>query len=120
MGIDLSQGYSDIIRHLGHKIVAVAYGPEPHCNAAIECETCNEVLIDFDNDDRKELKYYDVEVIRNSWRSKVIRVRATSQAEAGVAATAEAGNHDFGGEKDADYDVNNVSEVEGITEEEIP
>lgn len=44
--------YEDLKRHIGHKIVCVAYGtgeneqsPE---NVAVECETCNEVLMDFD------------------------------------------------------------------------
>ena len=52
MGIDLSengQGYEDLKNHIGHEIVCVAYGKiDDPVNMAIECETCNEVLVDFD------------------------------------------------------------------------
>jgi hypothetical protein len=38
--------------HIGHKIVCVAYGAgeneQSPANVAVECETCNEVLMDFD------------------------------------------------------------------------
>lgn len=34
--------------HVGHKIACVIYGEQ---NASIECETCNEVLLDFDMED---------------------------------------------------------------------
>lgn len=52
--------YADLILHLGHKVACVGYGePDPATawrygvekvveNVAIECETCNEVLMDFD------------------------------------------------------------------------
>jgi hypothetical protein len=42
--------YEDLRRHIGHKIVCVCYGEkgkDPD-NVAIECEDCNEVLLDFD------------------------------------------------------------------------
>lgn len=42
--------YDELREHIGHKIVCVCYGKdgeEPQ-NVAIECETCNEVLLDFD------------------------------------------------------------------------
>lgn len=54
MGVN---SYDDLMRHVGHKIVCVTYGNAPHkiddsepiCeNVAIECEDCNEVLVDFD------------------------------------------------------------------------
>jgi len=56
MSIDLSEngnvknGYEDLKKHIGHNIVVVGYGTpaEPSINVAIECEDCNEVLIDFD------------------------------------------------------------------------
>lgn len=52
MGIDLKNGYPDLLPHIGHKIACVGYGAgyksEPPDNVAIECETCGEVLIDFD------------------------------------------------------------------------
>ena len=39
--------YEDLLKHKGHKIEVVTYGNE---NVAIECEDCNEVLLDFDNE----------------------------------------------------------------------
>ena len=45
MGIDLSDGYKDLMHHRGHHIVCVTYSDDE--NVAIECEDCNEVLIDF-------------------------------------------------------------------------
>jgi len=43
-------GYEDLKRHIGHKIVCVGYGKQGESleNVAIECETCCEVLLDFD------------------------------------------------------------------------
>ena len=37
--------FAKIKEHIGHKIVAVMYGNQ---NVAIECETCNCVIIDAD------------------------------------------------------------------------
>ena len=42
--------YNELKQHIGHKIVCVCYGKdgeEPQ-NVAIECEDCNEVLMDYD------------------------------------------------------------------------
>lgn len=49
MGIDLNgNGYNDLLAHVGHKIVCVAYGNMEHPeNTALECEDCGVVLIDF-------------------------------------------------------------------------
>jgi len=41
--------YNDLKRHIGHKIVVVSYG-ENQENISIECETCNEVLLDYDSE----------------------------------------------------------------------
>ena len=42
--------YEDILRHFGHEIVVSVYSGlhDEVVNAAIECETCQEVLIDRD------------------------------------------------------------------------
>ena len=51
MGIRLNEaGYYDLKPHIGHKIVVVGYGnpEESPVNVAIECETCGEVLVDFE------------------------------------------------------------------------
>ena len=44
-----SELYRKILQHRGHKLVAVGYGSyaDP-VNAAIECETCYEVIISED------------------------------------------------------------------------
>ena len=48
MGIDLTNGYNDLKEHIGHKIVCQPYGDSKDpVNIAIECETCNCVLLDF-------------------------------------------------------------------------
>lgn len=42
--------FGDLLSHAGHSIVCVTYG-DPPCNVAVECETCNVVIIDFDNEE---------------------------------------------------------------------
>ena len=54
-----ADSYKELKRHLGHKIVCVAYGGEDEepWSVALECETCNEVLLDYDreeDDDEEE------------------------------------------------------------------
>jgi hypothetical protein len=41
--------FEDLIKHVGHKLECVYYGTPP-VNAAVECLTCHEVLLDFDLD----------------------------------------------------------------------
>lgn len=41
--------YQELLAHRGHKIVVVTYGDDD--NVAVECETCCEVLLDFDKDE---------------------------------------------------------------------
>ena len=53
--------FEDLKRHLGHKIACVSYADsrvndtkttiQPQ-NIAVECETCNEVLLDYDRPKR--------------------------------------------------------------------
>ena len=58
MSIDLTSNdtmYAAILGHREHKIVCIAYGWDtgsfqPH-NVAIECHTCNVVLLDADRPD---------------------------------------------------------------------
>jgi hypothetical protein len=38
--------YEELKKHLGHKIVCVSYGQRD--NISLECETCQEVIIDYD------------------------------------------------------------------------
>jgi len=49
--------FKDLSGHIGHKITCVGYGltdkrgnliGEYH-NVAVQCEDCNEILLDFDN-----------------------------------------------------------------------
>ncbi len=39
--------FKELKNHIGHNIVCVSYG-NPIQNVAIECENCNEVLLDYD------------------------------------------------------------------------
>ena len=43
-----AHSFTDLKAHVGHKIVVVMYGDDS--NAAVECEDCNCVLLDYDND----------------------------------------------------------------------
>jgi hypothetical protein len=43
--------FQELESHIGHDVVVVGYRAKtgkPFMNVAIECETCNEVLLDFD------------------------------------------------------------------------
>jgi hypothetical protein len=59
MGIDLSDGYRELRRHVGHDVACVCYAPgyvydtDP-ANVALECNTCGEILVDFDHPDTNE------------------------------------------------------------------
>jgi len=64
--------FEDLKRHVGHKIVCVHYhnppwnidDSTPLCeNVAIECETCNEVLMDFDNKKEGRIKNFLVDAV---------------------------------------------------------
>lgn len=54
MAIDLSEngnGFEDLKKHIGHAVSIIGYGQAgdtDFCNITIECEDCNEVLIDID------------------------------------------------------------------------
>ena len=44
-----ASNYKELKEHIGHKIVCVGYGKsQNYNNVAIECETCNCVLLDYD------------------------------------------------------------------------
>lgn len=48
MGAD---SFKELIRHIGHNIVCVTYNGDTLDdirNVALECEDCNEVLLDYD------------------------------------------------------------------------
>lgn len=42
--------FGDLIDHEGHAVSVVTYGSDQPENVAIECEDCNEVLLDYDKD----------------------------------------------------------------------
>ena len=51
----IASSYNDLSAHIGHKLVCVGYGlvgNAPPANVAIECETCSEVLMDFDKPEK--------------------------------------------------------------------
>jgi hypothetical protein len=39
--------FKDLLAHVGHDVVVVTYCRDPVENVAIECLTCNEVLVEF-------------------------------------------------------------------------
>lgn len=41
--------FKELMKHRGHEIRVVSYG-SPAENVSVECETCGEVLLDFDSD----------------------------------------------------------------------
>jgi len=46
--------FEELRAHIGHEIVCVRYGDEEDAdNVAVECETCGEVLFDFDAPDTR-------------------------------------------------------------------
>lgn len=54
-----ASSFADLFFHIGHKIVCAYYSPtkkkaDAH-NVALECETCHEVLLDFDKEDEEEV-----------------------------------------------------------------
>ena len=63
--------FDDLIRHRGHKIGCVTYGT-PERNVAVECEDCNEVLLDFDKNDEKSYVVTSVckDDLREAFRGK--------------------------------------------------
>ena len=59
--------FDDLIRHRGHNIQCVTYGT-PERNVAVECEDCNEVLLNFDKNGDKEKSYVVTEVCKDDLR----------------------------------------------------
>ena len=52
-----AESFKELKRHIGHRIVCVSYsyGKKNDIeNVSIECETCSEVLFDYDNDEENE------------------------------------------------------------------
>jgi len=47
--------FEELTEHIGHHIVCVGYGlnEQEIQNVAIECETCSEVLLDYDKEQEK-------------------------------------------------------------------
>lgn len=49
--------YQELKRHIGHRIVCVAYGDYLNpINVAVECETCCEVLMDYDKEEKEDCR----------------------------------------------------------------
>ena len=49
MAIDLTNGYRELMEHVGHKVEVANYGDDE--NVVVECITCGCILIDFDKPD---------------------------------------------------------------------
>lgn len=50
--------YDELRRHIGHKLACVSYGST--LNVALECETCSEVLMDFDKPDTQVMEATEI------------------------------------------------------------
>ena len=50
--------YDELKRHVGHTITCVTYGEGQ--NVAIECEDCNEILLDYDKDEIKKINIEEI------------------------------------------------------------
>jgi hypothetical protein len=46
MGINLQDGFRELRKHIGHVIEVVLY--QGQVSVTIECETCNEILLEFE------------------------------------------------------------------------
>jgi hypothetical protein len=46
----MTQSFDALKLHVGHELECVQYG-DPPANVAIECNTCNEVLLSFDTEE---------------------------------------------------------------------
>jgi hypothetical protein len=56
--------YESLKYHIGHAIVCVGYGDAANpVNVAVECETCNTVLMDYDHPDNEPPIVYARKVI---------------------------------------------------------
>ena len=54
--------YEELLAHVGHSIVCATYGKDKE-NVSIECEDCQEVLMDFDKDNRRK----DFDKVMHYW-----------------------------------------------------
>ena len=67
--------YEDLKRHIGHEIECVAYSAgdneQSPANVAVECRTCNEVLMDFDKYDYGAIETNDNVFITDLQRSAI-------------------------------------------------
>ncbi len=64
--------YKDLKEHLGHRIVCVSYESpgENKENIALECEDCNEVLLDFDKEEVADSKEQTAD-FKTEWSIKI-------------------------------------------------
>ncbi|RGQ08496.1 hypothetical protein DWZ11_01155 [Megamonas rupellensis] len=44
--------YNSLKQHIGHNIVCVSYGKDR--NVSLECEDCNEILLSYDKEEKKD------------------------------------------------------------------
>jgi hypothetical protein len=49
----VSGSFADVLEHVGHHVVCVYYGPDKDhaVNAAVECEDCGVVIVDFEREE---------------------------------------------------------------------
>lgn len=72
--------FAELNPHYGHEVVVSRYGPvDDPVNVAIECETCNTVLLDFNAPGHAEPDYGSARVVATAW-SDDKRVEVTFDA----------------------------------------
>ena len=48
--------FQELLDHKGHKVKVVSFGSKEEIeNVSILCETCNEILLDFDKDEEVDI-----------------------------------------------------------------
>jgi len=52
-----ASSYADLCRHVGHEINCVRYGVD--LNVVIECETCQEIILSFDNEEDESKEQFE-------------------------------------------------------------
>jgi hypothetical protein len=75
MAINVTDGFKDLMKHVGHDIECVTYGDND--NVAIECVTCDEILLDFDADEDECVEAIEMEKLLKD--TKAIRYKCSTK-----------------------------------------
>lgn len=92
--------YKELVHHVGHDLVCVSYADGE--NVAVECETCNEVLFDYDRPNKES---------EEDTSLPLFRVEFTSVADVYVHAQDEHEAREIASEKELDWYENTCWEL---------